>query len=313
MPKISVIIPVYNVAEFLTPAIRSVLNQTFKDFEIIAIDDGSSDNSAKILASLAKEDARIRPFYQQNQGVSNTRNKALELATGEYIAFLDSDDEISPLFLETLYNALQNEKEADFAFCGFTAGETAPDWITQSTQPTTVDKPFNHFILRQKPRIDATTCPKLYRRLVLKDLTFPPEFSVGEDLIFLYQVLYRSKKAVHVPQTLYFYRTRETSAIHKPMTDKRLLDELYVTKTLYLAFKDKISETPTQKTFEKYIANRFFRCVFKMPKNDKNYSDWVAKFLPMLKEFEKQKVFLPQFLTVKNKFKYFISTLTIKG
>lgn len=312
MVKISVIVPVYNVENYLTACLNSVLNQTVKDFEIIAVDDGSTDNSLSVLNTLAKKDSRIKVFSHSNKGVSATRNFALEQAKGDYISFLDSDDILAPDFLETLYQSLLDNKEADFASCGFVASETEVEFIKTGAPQLTVQNPFNHFVLRKKPRIDATTCPKLYRKEVLKGLTFPPEFSVGEDLVFLYQVLHRAKACVLVPEIMYFYRTRSTSAIHKPITQKRLSDELNVTKTLSLLFKDNIKDKQTQKVFEKYISNRFMRCVFKMPKKDKNYQSWVKEFLPILKQFEKENIFNPRHLQIKNKVKYIFSKLTIR-
>ena len=91
MPKISVIIPVYNVEKYLAECLTSVVNQTFKDIEIICVNDGSTDNSPKILKEFAQKDSRIKIINQENQGLSAARNTGLDVATGEYVSFIDSD------------------------------------------------------------------------------------------------------------------------------------------------------------------------------------------------------------------------------
>ena len=102
MPKISIIIPVYKVEEYLPACLDSVLAQTFTDWEAICVNDGSPDNCGAILAEYAQKDSRIKVISQENQGVSVARNKALENAQGEYISFLDSDDELAPTFLQKM-------------------------------------------------------------------------------------------------------------------------------------------------------------------------------------------------------------------
>lgn len=104
---ISVIVPVYNVEEYLPTCIESILNQTYKDLEILLIDDGSTDNSGKICDKYAKEDGRCIVVHQPNKGVSEARNTGLKHATGEYISFIDGDDYIHPQMLEILYNEIK--------------------------------------------------------------------------------------------------------------------------------------------------------------------------------------------------------------
>ena len=110
--KVSVVIPVYNVENFLRACLNSVRNQTLKDFEVICIDDGSPDKSGEILEEYAKRDTRFRIYHQENSGVSATRNRGVELAKGEYIKFVDSDDTIAPTTLEKCYK-LAKDEDAD--------------------------------------------------------------------------------------------------------------------------------------------------------------------------------------------------------
>ena len=116
MPKISVIVPVYNVEEYLDVCLDTIIMQTFKDFEVICVDDGTQDSSGEILDKYALFDKRIKVIHQENKGLSGARNTGVEAANGEYIMFVDSDDYISPLMLENLYKNVKQNK-SDFVFC----------------------------------------------------------------------------------------------------------------------------------------------------------------------------------------------------
>ena len=113
MPEISIIIPVYNAAKYISRCIDSILNQSFEDFELIICDDGSKDDSGKIIDEYAAKDPRIIAIHQENKGVSATRNHALSLAKGNYIQFSDSDDWLAPNSCELLYKAIKKNNSED--------------------------------------------------------------------------------------------------------------------------------------------------------------------------------------------------------
>ena len=314
MPKISIIIPVYNTKQYLPDCLDFVLAQTFQDFEAICIDDGSTDNSLEILNQYTLKDNRIKVISQQNQGVSVARNTGLSHAKGNYITFLDSDDVISPYFLEKLYNALKKNPKADFAWCDFKETLTPLNQKNERIEKDFIfcQYPFDHFVNRKKPRIGASSCSKLYKKEPIENMQFPKGLTVGEDLIFLYTLLLKSSAAAYVPEVLYFYRMRENSAIHKPITQKRLDDELEVTKRLFLLMQENNLNKTTKKVFQKYLANRFFRCVFKMPKKEKDYSSFIQTYLPQLTKLKQDGVFETRFLSLKNKIKYYTALLKRK-
>ncbi len=116
-PKISVIVPVYNVEEYLNRCVESILDQTFEDFELILIDDGSSDNSGSLCDEFAKNNSNIKVLHLENGGPARARNKGIEIATGEYIGFADSDDYCHPNQFEKLYQNAKNN--SDIAICSF--------------------------------------------------------------------------------------------------------------------------------------------------------------------------------------------------
>ena len=118
MPEISVIVPIYNVEKYLGPCIDSILAQTFKDFELILVDDGSPDRCGKICDEYERVDKRIRVIHQENSGLSAARNVGLDVMVGKYVTFIDSDDLVDKRFLEELYDNLQNDK-AQISLCQF--------------------------------------------------------------------------------------------------------------------------------------------------------------------------------------------------
>ena len=118
MSEISIIVPVYNVDQYLENCIESILNQTFKDYELILIDDGSTDKSGEICDKYEKKDNRIKVIHKYNGGLSSARNAGLDLACGKYIGFVDSDDSIHPEMYEILYD-LQQIYNADISVCSF--------------------------------------------------------------------------------------------------------------------------------------------------------------------------------------------------
>lgn len=121
MEKVSIIVPVYQVKEYIDECVQSLLNQTYTNLEILLVDDGSTDGSGTICDKYAAKDARVRVVHQENQGLSAARNTGIELMEGEYVAFVDSDDIVMPEFIETLYELL-GKYQADIAACAFIRG-----------------------------------------------------------------------------------------------------------------------------------------------------------------------------------------------
>ena len=116
MPKISIIVPVYNVEKYLEKCVRSILAQTFTDFELILVDDGSPDSSGAMCDQFAEQDQRVKVIHKENGGLSDARNAGIEIATGEYLGFVDSDDYIADDMYELLYTNIV--KDADLSICG---------------------------------------------------------------------------------------------------------------------------------------------------------------------------------------------------
>lgn len=235
MCKISVIIPVYNVEKYLKRCLDSIINQTFKDLEIICINDGSTDNSAQILDEYANKDSRIKIITQPNSGLSATRNKGINIAQGEFISFIDSDDWIAENFYEKLYKTAI-KYDADMAVCGIIRlSEYRKKYLLQFQKEIILENSDKKFEICNIPDINYVW-NKIYkldkiRKYNLKFL----EGYVYEDVLFTPQTVFYLKKLVTVPHTYYYYWRTPNSIVSKKSNKK----DLEHTKKLALEFIEK--------------------------------------------------------------------------
>ena len=211
--KISVIVPIYNVAEYLPECIESVQKQTFDDFEIILVDDGSTDGSGKICDDYAANDARIQIIHQNNAGLSAERNAGLEIATGDYIAFVDSDDIVADEYLSCMYEEI-TAQSADMVIAQHksfkqSVGGSKPN--TQNKNSLLVSGREACFIrYAGYDKVYPAVWGKLYRREIFNDLRFPLG-RIHEDQYVISVALQKCRKILISDAELYYYRTRENS------------------------------------------------------------------------------------------------------
>jgi glycosyltransferase involved in cell wall biosynthesis len=306
--KISVIIPVYKVEKYLPQCLDSVLAQTFSDFEALCVDDGSPDRCGEILAKYAQKDNRIKVIAQENQGVSAARNRAMKEAKGEYIAFLDADDMLAPSFLEKMSFVLEQDSEAQMSWCNFIKDSDEPNFEQnpRSEAPKLCNRPFEHYFLRAKPRMESSVWAKMFKKQVLDGLEFPQDQAYGEDLVVLYQAMYRMPKAVFVPEDLFFYRVRPESAMHVGLTSRRMDSELAMSEKVERIFAGKEMTPGVRKAFDLFVSRRFFNMVFRLPKakDPMNYKKWRKAYLPILVRFEREGIFNPRRLCFRKRIQY---------
>ena len=226
MPEISVIMPVYNTAEYLEKSIESVLNQTYADFELIIINDGSTDNSAEIISRYTAQDKRIKVITQANQGLSEARNSGMAIAKGNFIAFIDSDDFYACNFLGQLICAQKNTS-ADIIGCDYQKIRSEKDHI----------KPVNKLsykiyadalgiLLNKNNFIHFNVWNKLYKREVIGDIRFVPHIYY-EDWVFNCCVFAQANSFVWLKDKLYGYNYSDNSIMRSSFNEKKLSD--YVT------------------------------------------------------------------------------------
>jgi len=237
MDTISIIIPVYNVAPYIQKCLQSIQQQTYRELEIILVDDGSTDNSGQICDEFSALDRRFRVLHKENGGVSSARNAGIDLASGQYIAFVDPDDYLSHGFYENLYNAII-EQNADFAIAGIIAitesgKPTFPESVgTFNVYKTLLGKSLfynnNNDVLEGilSNYINCLSWNKLFKRELWGKVRYPVALSLGEDLAIIPGICAKANRAIYTPDAVYYYRLREKSLLHGMVTHERLHEDL---------------------------------------------------------------------------------------
>ena len=213
MAEVSIIVPVYQVENYIRQCIDSILVQTFTDFELILVDDGSKDRSGKICDEYAVLDQRVKVIHKENGGLSDARNCGMDQAVGNYFMFVDSDDYIAPTMLEYLYKALMN-KEADIAVCNFLhffEEDRKRDFSTNIQSEVLSGAEI--FYSRKNERVYGiwtVAWNKLYKRETLGNVRF--RFGkYHEDEFWANDIYQMDIKVVTIPECLYYYRQRDNS------------------------------------------------------------------------------------------------------
>ena len=236
-PLISVIVPVYNVEEYLRICVDSIINQTYENLEIILIDDGSKDNSGKICDEYMKKDNRIIVIHQENKGVSVARNTGIQKASGKWVSFVDSDDWLEKNFVECLYeNAIKYN--SDVVFSGY--NKVYKNSISKINFDGNITKYSKYEFLEKVLNVQTGfgfVHMKLVNSKFLKGIFFDEELVVAEDALFSIQLCENDLNFLHVPNSLYNYRVNKNSVV-------RRFDENYDKK--YLKSMIKIKEYLTK-------------------------------------------------------------------
>lgn len=217
---ISVIVPVYNAEHWLNKCLDSLITQTvFNNMELIIIDDGSTDGSAKILDSYSKKYNNIQCFHIQNGGVSNARNIGLEKCNGEFITFVDADDYLDSNFIENLYKAI--DEECDISCSGFIAEYPDKSVKRCADKEYVFDNKESIYQFLMAGILEPNVTDKLFRRNVVSNERFNKKISIAEDKWFLFNCLKRASKIKLIPFANYHYVMNDTSACRKDFSTKK--------------------------------------------------------------------------------------------
>lgn len=209
---VSVIIPAYNIEDYIGRCLDSIISQTYKNLEIIVVDDGSRDHTGEILDNYAKKDRRIKVIHKENGGVSSARNKGIEVAEGDYIGFIDGDDLIEPEMYKILVDLLE-EENADIAHCGYQM--VFPDRVdyyhnTGKKKIQTTEEGLKDLLSGEI--IEPGLVNKLYKKELIKNCRLDETVKINEDLLMNYQLFKLSQKSVYYDITPYSYMIRSSSA-----------------------------------------------------------------------------------------------------
>ena len=226
MPKVSIIVPVYNVAQYLPRTVDSFRTQTEKDLEIILVDDGATDTSGQICDQLAAEDPRIRVIHKANGGLSSARNAGLDIASGSYIMFVDGDDYLAPHAVESLLSVLnQQEPPEDIDFVQFLYEEVSDDPWHPKAQHTHVvlHSGVSEFFrqLYQLGGVAASSCTKLFRADLFQSVRFRHGIR-HEDEQLMTQLLPKCRNVLYTDLVLYAYVMRNGSIVHSQFSPQSM-------------------------------------------------------------------------------------------
>ena len=245
MPLLSVIIPVYNVENYLKKCVNSILNQTFTDYEILLVDDGSTDCSSSICDDLAASDSRIKVFHQINGGLSSARNKGIAESSGKYLSFIDSDDWIDKNMFEDMLSCIIGDNEIDIVVCGHRV--MTESGITEETvvfsENEILDREKATTLILQDDIMPSFAWNKIYRKSLFNNISFPIG-RIYEDTATIYKLFNISKRVYILNKVYYNYLRRSNSICLNPNIEgKRAMHNFMAFYERYLFAKNHVEYT----------------------------------------------------------------------
>lgn len=298
--KISIIVPVYNTVEELPRCLNSIAGQTYKNLEIICVDDGSSDGSEKIIDEFGQKDDRFVIIHQKNAGESNARNVGLMYATGDYIAFCDCDDWIEPDMYQCLIYEMEKD-QLDVVASSWIKEEPLKAEVIQNAQEVTKqvfgsEEFLKYIYMRDSYRGFAYMWNKLYRTGVVEQsngekILFDEKLRLGGDVLYLAKVALNVKRGKYLDRAFYHYNQRNSSGCHTKDVDK-LMDWLTAYKCVIQLFEEKGVQKETidyVKRFMAYHSSNFVEIA-----EMQNDTDAMRRFQEVMREYKKEYVDLNQ-------------------
>lgn len=238
---VSIIVPVYQVKEYLDMCVQSLRVQTYRNLEIILIDDGSTDGSGQLCDRYAREDVRVKVLHQKHRGPSGARNEGLKLATGDYIAFVDSDDAVAFDFIEILYTMII-EYHAQIAVCSFEKGEQVVWHHRNGDKGRKYCIGANEMLIQwhgKRKKVETVVWNKLYHRSVFGGKTdIFPEGKIHEDVYVSHLFVDHAERIAVTDRKLYFYRSRNGSITKSSVTKERVKQNLDAQRARLEFFKE---------------------------------------------------------------------------
>ena len=270
MKKISVIVPVYNVEKYLSQCLNSIIHQTYKNLEIILIDDGSTDSSGLICDNYSQKDKRIKIIHKSQGGLSDARNAGLKIATGEYISFIDSDDFINKNMYSILINNAQ-KYNSDIVWFNYYNYYSKKHFINSSIiknndlyDLSSSDKIKFAKNLFYQYKMDAHVWAKLYKRSIFNNIKFPYG-KLFEDIFVFLPILSNAKIISTIPDCLYFYRNRSESIVNQYFKQNIIKNIDFIESRIILAinYKNHFPDIPESNLFLFDVLKTAFDTLYK--------------------------------------------------
>ncbi len=304
---ISVVIPIYNSEQYLEECIVSVINQTYRNLDVLLINDGSKDTSLNICKKYEKIDSRIRVISKENEGVSATRNRGIKEAKGQWITFIDADDIVGETYIYELVQGISEDSDICFVNStkDFSKMSTAEDISSQSTMQLdkTTLQLFERGLLNKyaiKTPIHLTSaCAKLYKVdfLLCNQIFFPLDITKSEDAVFNMLVYHQAKKGAWCNKNLYYYRMNTASATHK--YDVNVVENYKKHLEIIQKFYAEKKYFEYENDFDVRVCFDFIYCIVNKFCHMNNYKRYKDRKLEFLTELE-QDPFKKSFQNIKS-------------
>jgi len=276
-PLISVIVPVYNIAPYIEKSVMSICAQSYRNLEIIIVDDGSKDDTLSVVQRLAQQDRRIRVISKENGGVTSARLRGVKEATGEWIGFMDGDDHIEPQMYERLLNNAM-EHQADISHCGyqmvFPSGHV--DYYYNTGRVETQNHQQALCALLEGAYIEPSLCNKLFRRSLfnrmMTELLMETGIRNNEDLLMNFYLFQEAQTSIYEDLCPYHYVLRPSSAATSKISEHKLKDPVKVLRIL-------LSKTENEPDVYAVVYRRYIRTLIQYTSmNCRDQEEWVAAY-----------------------------------
>lgn len=282
-PFFSIIVPVYNVAKYISECVDSILNQDYSSFEIILVDDGSTDASGKICDEYVKKDQRIKVIHQENKGLSEARNSGIKASVGNYLLFVDSDDYIAKNSLEKIYNIVKGKGiEVVFleAIKFFPDGTTQPmndGYVKEKIVNKSQEEVWEHIATINK--FPGSACTKAIKRsLIIEENLFFVKGLISEDLEWCYRLFAKASKYSYLEECYYFYRQQREGSITNTGFTKGLDSTFWIIKK----WATKKPRTKYQSVLNSFLSYQYMVALYSISRLNKNVS---KKYFKEAKEY----------------------------
>ncbi len=278
---ISVVVPVYNVENYLKRCITSIINQTYKNLEIILVDDGSTDGSSEICDKFSLKESRIKVVHKNNGGLSDARNVGIEIATGKYITFIDSDDYVLKDYVEYLYNLIKkyNTKIAICSYSVFTDKGKIIDYGKKYREEK-LNKIQTFSRMLNEKGFSVSAWGKLYDTTLFKKIRYPKN-RICEDNGTTYKLIDQVENIIYGNKSKYFYLKRQGSIMLSEFNEKKL-DMIYLTDEMCDFLDDKYSqlyeETQKRRVYARFnVLRQILNCKYENKKIEKELIEYILK------------------------------------
>ena len=264
--KISVVVPVYNSEKYLSECLESILNQTWRDIEVILINDGSTDRSGQICDMIARQDERVRVIHQSNHGVSYSRNIGLKNSSGDFVSFIDSDDTLELDMYELLVKCI-DEYDADIAHCGYKHILKDEIRLVHDTKCVYVQNKQEALECFVSGKLfGGGLWSKLFRREIIEDLSFREDLKINEDVLYNFEAFNRAKKTVFADYAKYNYIARfGTSAVFRTPDETKVKDSCQVARHIYTTLRGSSLEDMAAERYVRTLSGYYKYCMDSNP------------------------------------------------